>query len=128
MVVLKICGVAIVVLFLIIAMREAKSALVPAVKIASVVAFGAFVILTYLPLYKEMEKMMSGTPLARFLPILFRALGVAVLTQISADVCREGGEGGLAFCVETIGKMEILVIALPLVKELSSMVKALLSF
>ena len=122
----KVCAAAILVLFVLIIMRQMQSPVVPTLKAAVVMLFGGALIITYLPLYKEVVEMASGTTLADYMPILIRALGVAVLTRICSDVCKEGGEGGLAFCVETVGRLEILVIALPLVKELIANIKGLL--
>ena len=122
----KICAAAILVLFVLIIMRELKSPVAPALKAAAVLLFGGALILDYLPLYKEVVEMASGTALADYMPVLIRALGVSVIVRICSDVCREGGEGGLAFCIETVGRLEILMIALPLVKELMANVNGLL--
>ena len=120
------CSAAVIVLFVIIIMREMKSPTVPVIKAASVILFGGVILVGYFPLYKEVFKMASSTAIANYMPVLIRALGVACLTSICSDVCKEGGEGGLAFCVETVGKLEILMIALPLVKELIVNIKGLL--
>ena len=124
--VFKLCAAAILSLFVLIIMRQMQSPATPILKAAAVMLFGGALIVAYLPLYKEVVLMASGTPLEDYMPILIRALGVAVLTRICSDVCKEGGEGGLAFCIETVGRLEILMIALPLVKELMANVKGLL--
>ena len=47
--------------------------------------------------------------------ILFRALGIATLTHITAELCRDCGESTLAGGVEMLGKLEILTLCLPLI-------------
>ena len=127
MAVFKICAAAILSLFIIIIMREAKSSLTPTLKIA-VIIFMAFTALgAYVPMYRQLLDIGSESALAKYMPLIIRSLGVAMLTRICADVCRDGGEGGLAFCVETAGKAEMLVIALPLVRELISNAQSLLA-
>ena len=49
-------------------------------------------------------------------PILLKALGVAFLTEISASVCRDSGETGLSTWVETVGKLEVLLLSFPLIR------------
>jgi stage III sporulation protein AD len=124
--VFKICSLAILVLFILIIMREAKSGLVPAARVAVMLVFGGVILVSYIPIYTRISAMITQTPLLGYLPVILRCVGVAMLTQISSDVCREGGEGGLAFCVETVGKMEMLLIALPLVEELIGSIGELL--
>ena len=58
---------------------------------------------------------------------LLKALGIAVLTQCCAELCRESGESGVANGVELAGKVEILLLALPLIAEILSTARELLS-
>ena len=58
--------------------------------------------------------------------ILFKALGVAFLTETAASVCRDSGEAGLATWVETAGKLEILLLSFPLIRTVMDTVAALL--
>ena len=52
------------------------------------------------------------------LAVLFKALGIALITQICASVCRDGGEAGLASWVEMAGKIEILLLSFPLIRNI----------
>lgn len=58
--------------------------------------------------------------------ILLKALGIAFLTETAASVCRDSGEGTLAGWVETAGKMEMLLLAFPLIRTVMETVAALL--
>lgn len=49
--------------------------------------------------------------------LLFKSLGIAFLSGAGAAVCRDCGENGLAGWVEMAGKVEILVLSLPLMRE-----------
>lgn len=49
---------------------------------------------------------------------LLKVLGVSLLTHISATVCRDSGEGSIASYVELGGKIEIMLLSLPLIKEI----------
>ena len=50
--------------------------------------------------------------------VLIRALGIALLTKISSELCRDAGEGTVASGVELAGKAAILALCLPLVGEI----------
>ena len=51
--------------------------------------------------------------------ILLKTLGVCFLTQLSADSCRDAGEGALAAKVELAGKLFIVILALPLFQQIA---------
>ncbi len=50
--------------------------------------------------------------------VLLKVLGVSVLTHICATVCRDSGEGSIAYYVELGGKIEIMILSLPLLKDI----------
>ena len=58
--------------------------------------------------------------------ILLKALGIAFLTETAASICRDSGEGALAGWVETAGKLEILLLAFPLIRTAMDTVAGLL--
>lgn len=58
------------------------------------------------------------TGYSTYLGIMLKGLGIAVLTQIGGDICNDCGEKGLGSGIEFAGKIEILVISLPLVESL----------
>lgn len=49
---------------------------------------------------------------------MIRAIGLAFLCKICGDICRDCGENGLAGCVESAGKIGILLLCVPMVQEL----------
>lgn len=56
-----------------------------------------------------------------------KVLAAGVLTSFGADTCNELGATSLATKLELAGKLEILLLSLPLFKELFSRVEVLLS-
>jgi stage III sporulation protein AD len=51
-----------------------------------------------------------------WLKLLLKALGIAVLIQTSADLCRDNNNAALAGAVELAGKVMILTLAIPLLR------------
>ncbi len=68
----------------------------------------------------------AGAPDGEPRTLLLKALGVAFLTETAASVCRDSGEAGLASWVETAGRLEILLVSLPLIRTVLDTVAALL--
>ena len=68
-----------------------------------------------MPVLDEIRTLLSdGGVSGEYVTVLFKALGVSLLTQLAADACRDAGEQGLAAKAEFAGKIAMLVLALPL--------------
>lgn len=57
---------------------------------------------------------------------LVKTVGIAILTRVCAEVCRDAGEGGIAAFLETAGAAMALFVALPLLRAVLDTVIALL--
>lgn len=60
------------------------------------------------------------------LSILFKTVAVSVITRLSADVCRDGGQAAAASAVELCGAVSALYLALPLIEAAVKTVEELL--
>ena len=61
-----------------------------------------------------------------FLPLL-KTAGIAVVTRIGADLCRDAGESAVASAVEMAGAMGALLAVLPLMQAAWEVLRSLLS-
>lgn len=67
----------------------------------------------------------AGLSPAVLAPVL-KTVGIGVITRISAELCRDSGEGGIAAFVETAGAAAALFVAMPLMRTVLSMITGLL--
>jgi len=58
--------------------------------------------------------------------LLFRAMAIGILVQLTADTVRDAGEGLLADRVETVGRAVLLCVGIPLYRELLTLAGQLL--
>lgn len=115
---LKYCGAALLALVGVIVLRGQKSDFAGLVSLAaSVILLGASVA-AFLPVIEFVFETVEGTDFAKYLSTLTKALGITLAVQLSADVCRDAGETSLAAKLELVGKAEILVLCLPLIRDL----------
>lgn len=60
-----------------------------------------------------------------YMNILFKSTGVCYISSLSSGVCRDSGENSLAAAVDTIGKITLAVISLPVFEKLFETVTSL---
>ena len=58
--------------------------------------------------------------------VVLRALGISWLSSAAGEICRGAGEAQLAGWLETAGRAELLVLSLPLLRELMAAAGAVL--
>lgn len=67
----------------------------------------------------------AGLSPAILSPVL-KTMGIAIVTKLSAELCRDAKEGGIAAFVETAGAAMALFVSLPLLRTVLSMITELL--
>ncbi len=75
----------------------------------------------------KMESLMDYSGLDReYVSILFKALGICWLTQFASDICRDCGEAAIASASEIFGKIQLVILAMPLFESLINVVTGIL--
>lgn len=108
-------------------LRQWKSDLSILLRLGTVVLFGLAAVHAAAPLVEYLTRLADLASLAPYAETLLKALGIAFLTQYAAEICRESGESAAATGVETLGKLEILLLCLPLIDEILKVAERLLS-
>ena len=65
--------------------------------------------------------MVGLSGISEYSSVMFRALGISLVASIGADACRESGAASLASKVELAGRVLILSLCIPLLRELISL-------
>lgn len=70
------------------------------------------------PVLEQLRSTMELTGLTGdYAAVLFKAVGICLLTQLAGDVCRDSGESSIASKIELTGRAAILLTAMPLIQE-----------
>ena len=116
----SICGFCICGVIAISVIREFRREFVPAIA----VGIGLAVLTACLPSLGEcvaLVRDISAYVDRSYAGVVIRALGVAYLTSTAAEISRTCGEQSVSSYIETAGKLEILVLSVPLFRELFSL-------
>ncbi len=123
---LQICGFAVVALFCTVVLRQFRPEFGLLLTAAASCAILVCCVTCIYPAISYIRQRTEGMGEAgSCLNVLLRALGIGLLTQNAADLCRDAGESALGGKLELLGKAEITVITLPL---FSSLLDTALSF
>lgn len=59
--------------------------------------------------------------------VLGKAMGIALMVETTADICRDAGEESLASRILFFGKVEILLLSLPLMQSLLKLMQEVMA-
>ena len=127
---IKVCFFAIVCTVMAVVIKQVRPEYAIFVRLASTVGICAVAVSVAMPLITYIRSLFEGEVLEGFDYVgnVIKALGVAILSQISADLCRDLGEGSAASGVELVGRIEILLLCVPMLETVISTVGEVLAW
>ena len=63
----------------------------------------------------------------KYMAIIIKVIGIAYITQIAVEICRDAGENALGTKVEICGKIVIIVMSMPVIYELFEVISEVIS-
>lgn len=124
---IKLCAVGILVTVVSVVLQRWNPQFELPLKLSSAILFIGLVLSLAVPLVTYVSGLMHETAASSYATLVMRALGVAVLSETVGGICRECKETSVASYIEMAGRLEILILCLPLIEEILEHVKGLLS-
>ena len=124
---LSLCACAVLFAALALILRDAGAKGAPLVTLTGGLAFLFYAFTRYREPINALRELAEGAGLSTSFSSLFKMLAVACLAHIAAELCRDMGEGTIASRIELCGRIEILLLALPLFIELCTLAREVLS-
>ena len=126
MTVLQICGAGVLAAAALVILKDARAPHPEALTAVFAALVMGRVLMNTEEVVSFISGMSAGTSAAEHVSTLLKAAGIAFAVDTASEICRGAGEGGIATCVETFGKFELIVLTLPVVSELLELSMGLL--
>ncbi len=124
---MTIAAVAVITAFLAVLLRRAHPEQAMAVTLMAGILLLMAALGYVLPLLGDIREMLQQSGLSGdYIQILFKSLGICLVTQLAADACRDAGEQGMAAKAELAGKLTLLALAIPLFQKVGSIALSLI--
>ncbi len=115
---LKICGVALLAVSAGMLLKDRHRDISALLSVCAGVAILSAIVGCAEQIADFISDVSEGTSASSYVPVLLKAVGFSVLTEISVGICKTVGEEGIAGAVGIAGRCEILLLSLPYVREL----------
>ena len=121
---MRACGIAILAAVCLMVVGKLSGAYASVLRIgASILIFGIFVSVleTVISTLKEAAYLgVEDSFASRAFELMLKGLGIALIGRFCSDICRDCGEQTLANGVESVGRMAIFAISVPMLIEILS--------
>ena len=121
--ILRASGIALISLVLLFVLKGFSGGFAAFVKVCAILLLFYTVIAELSHNISEIRGLVSGfinsdSFVGVSLSVMIKALGIALIARVCADICRECGESGLAQGVESVAGVVILSLSLPILSEI----------
>ena len=124
--IIRLCGVAIISVVAAVLVKRVKADFGAFVSIiAAVVIFGAAVS-AVAPLTSYVSELAETSGFGIYAETIIKSLAVTLLAQTTVDICRDCGENAVAGKIEFAAKCAIMLLSLPVIKNILSLSEAVL--
>lgn len=124
---IKACAIALMCAVVYLLVNRLSSSLSFGVKLGAIVILGGVLTVMVEPVLTRIYELSDlSVGMSEYASIVLRTVGVAILSHMCAEVCRDCQESSTASAVVLAAKIEILIICLPLVEKIISYAQELL--
>jgi len=124
--IVQVCGFALLGVVTVLLLKSVR----PEYATVAGIAVGLLLLVgTLTPLVSVMESVTSiaeNTGFSVYSAVILKSMGIGILAQTTADVCRDSGVGTIAAKVEFAAKIIILLLCVPMIETLMSLIEGFL--
>ncbi len=123
---IRVCALALVCAIGALILKGINSQSVSALRICGIIAVLGTAAAAAGVIFTQVSELVDTSAVGEYAVRMMKALGLALLSGIGADICRDCGENTVATGVETVGNLSILSLCIPLFSELIGYAQTLL--
>lgn len=124
--IIRLCGIAILAVAATVTIRAIKPDFAVFVGAAAAVVLLGASVSALAPFVGYVEEAAEGSGISVYFSTILKALGITVIAQMTSDICRDCGEGAVASKIEFAAKCAILLLGLPVIKNVIELSKTVL--
>ncbi len=126
----KVIGIGIIGTFLAITVKTYRPELAIGVALASGIAIFTIIAPEVIKVITDLERLSENSGInPEYFKAIIKIIGIAYITQYSSELAKDSGEAAIAKKMEFAGKISVLALMMPIVKNLlDAIISTLMSF
>ena len=124
--IIKLCGLGVISVASALIVKKLKPDFAVFVSLAAAIVILGASISTLTPVISYVEELSDSSGFGIYTETIIKSLAVTVLAQTTGDICRDCGESAVAGKIEFAAKCAIMLLSLPVIKNILSLSEAVL--
>lgn len=116
--IIGICAVCIIAVFLATVLKQYRAEYALFIILAAAVGMFALAIYSAVPVFDTVADLFEQSGSEEYFTLLLKALGICCVTKFASSFCKDSGYGSLSDKIELIGKTAVMLLSLPLIKNI----------
>lgn len=125
---LKISGLCLISVILLIVLKKYSAEMSTVLKIAVVITLFGACAMTLSPVINYLSYVFETTKIGKYGEILIKCLCISLISGVCATLCRDSGEESISQFALLAGRIQIIILSLPLIEEILDSAIKLLDF
>lgn len=126
---LKIACVGLIAVFLAMSIKNIQSEYAVLVSVAACIVLFAFSVTRLEVIFQSFQQIQTHLSVhSMYIRIIAKVIGVAYISEFSANLCKDAGYGGIASQIEMFGKLSILAMSIPVLTALLTTIQEFLDY
>lgn len=126
---LKIACVGLIAVFLAMSIKNIQSEYAVLVSVAACIVLFAFSVTRLEVIFQSFQQIQTHLSVhSTYIRIIAKVIGVAYISEFSANLCKDAGYGGIASQIEMFGKLSILAMSIPVLTALLTTIQEFLDY
>lgn len=126
--IIKVSAIGIICAVICVIVKNYSAEFLVPTRITGIVVILSLAILLISPIIEFLTNSLARHISAEYIELIFKALCIAYITEISGELCRDCGEGNIALGIETVGKLELVSLGIPMIERVLSLSEELLQW
>lgn len=124
---IQICGFAILGVIVVVILRVFRPEYATVAGIVAGVILLGWTISSVSAVLDSVTELAENTGFSVYSSVILKSLGIGILAQTTADICRDSGVGAVGAKVEFAAKILILLMCVPILQTLMELIEGFLS-
>lgn len=116
--IIKLCGIALISLFVCIVLKVFRSDITGLISSAFIVCATCIAMAIFAPIAEYAGDLMTASGVADYFTPVMKAFGIGMIAGTTSDICTDNGHAAMASGIETAAKIAIVALSLPTVRTI----------
>jgi len=121
--IVSVCGIALIAILLSSVLKQFKKEYAVFLSIILGIVLLKYSITVLSDKLNFFNSIIKNSSVGDFGEVLLKTFGVSLVVETASDICKDAGESSIASKIELIGKIEILIIGIPLIERIIQITK-----